>query len=142
MAGNTTTTTEEDIFDNFDIAEILAFTYHGHGEEALQGLLNRLGLKAGYGMLMDAADKLDAADMGEGAEIIRKAAAELSDEGVGITDVLCDPVKGNVRARLASLYRNGQICLEDMIENGVAPDDIEYVTSSVRIVRRYRPTIQ
>jgi hypothetical protein len=42
MAGTTTPTEEQGIFDGMDLSEILAFTYHSQGAEVLQSLLDKM----------------------------------------------------------------------------------------------------
>src|SRR5262245_39911801 len=81
--------------------------------------------------LLETADKLETAGISEGASIIREAAENIADQTTAeIAAIMNDPIRGNVRARLAQAYRQGRVTMDDMVTSGIDPDTLGYVDRS------------
>jgi hypothetical protein len=124
-------TAETDLFTEFEsIGEILGFVLHKEGPEALEELLDNLieDNAIDADTLYGAANGLVAAGMVDGAEMVAKAA----DGADGLPDpapaliasIMSDPIKGNVKARLASLYRQGRCTMDDLVVAGIGSDTL------------------
>jgi hypothetical protein len=63
--------------------------------------------------LLTAADKLQDADLLDAAAKVRGAADDVADHtAADIAEITADSIRGNIRSRLASLYRQGKIDID------------------------------
>src|SRR5215831_4678789 len=116
----------EDLFDSFETAdEIMAIVLDRAGTEGLKQLINILVAehRMDQESLTEAAGRLEAAGLLQGATIVMEAAEHIVDQALSeIAAILHDPVRANQRANLASMYRRGRITLDDMATGGIDAD--------------------
>lgn len=122
--------TSPDILDDAaEIDEIIALVFDQTGEDGLRELMARLSGVVDQQILLDAANKLEVAGLSDAAAIVGEAAEQTGDKDAElIADILCDPVRGNAKARLAALFRRGEIDLDGLAAAGAGADVIEYVS--------------
>jgi hypothetical protein len=123
--------TEEDIFVGCDLDEIFALVFDQEGADGLRVLLARAALDRES--LTTAGDRLEAAGLLEAAGIVRESAARAADRrAVEIAAILQDPIPGNRRALLASMYRRSVVSMADLIPQGLDSDALAYVAKTRR----------
>jgi len=129
----------DNLFDSFETAdEIMAFVLDRAGTEGLKQLLSifvaerRMHRES----LMEAAGRLEAAGLMQGAAIAMEAIEQIADQAP-FAAILADPIRANQRANFASLYRQGRVTLDDIVTGGIDTDTIEFVARSKRALAHH-----
>jgi hypothetical protein len=118
-----------DVFGEFEsFSEILGYVFHAQGPEALLELLKIAALDADT--LHQAAKEMSAAGMDEAAELVAGAAARAAPTRASVEIAKIREMDDEVwrKARLAELYRRGQIILADMA--GFPAETIDFAARS------------
>jgi hypothetical protein len=115
----TMTTDNENIFDGFEVDEIIGFVLDQDGPEGLRGLLDTIVAdqpeRFYQNVLLDAADKLEKAGLLDGADIIRAAIEPLKDQvDPEIIRIVDDTNAANVKSRLRSYYARHEFTPADV----------------------------
>jgi hypothetical protein len=128
----------DNLFDSFETDdEIMAFVLDREGTEGLKQLLDILVAehRMDQESLREAAGRLEAAGLLQGAAIVMEAAEQIADHAPAeIAAIISDPIRADQRAHLASLCRQGRITLGDMVTGGIDAGTIEFVARSKAVL--------